>query len=211
MRRINPGNDLVLRASVAGVAPLSAVRAYYADNRHGLAAADMEQVQPQLYRALIPRSKIVEGMSYFPEASHRDGRLAIYPENGRSHPIPVLVTTDDQCPSLQHTPVLTAEPMQPRRIAAEVEDPSEIKWVHLRYRGLSQHQDYQVLNMLPNGNGNQYEATIPGLNIDPHFDLMYMFEVVDNAGNGKIYPDLAKETPYVVVKIDGMKGSGLGR
>ncbi len=211
MRRITPGNDLVLHASVGGVAPLSAVRVYYGDNRHGFAAVDMEQVQPHLYRAVIPRSKIVEGMSYFLEASDSDGRLATYPENGRSHPIPVLLTTDDQPPSLQHTPVLTAEPMHPLRIVAEVEDPSGIKWVHLRYRGLSQHQDYQVLNMLPNGNGNQYEATIPGENIDPHFDLMYMFEVMDNAGNGKIYPDLAKETPYVVVKIAGMKGSSLGR
>jgi len=41
-----------------------------------------------------------------------------------------------------------------------------------------------------------------GLDIDPHFDLMYMFQVMDNKGNGKIYPDLAKETPYVVVKVD---------
>jgi hypothetical protein len=29
-----------------------------------------------------------------------------------------------------------------------------------------------------------------------------MFQVMDNKGNGKIYPDLAKETPYVVVKVD---------
>jgi hypothetical protein len=34
---------------------------------------------------------------------------------------------------------------------------------------------------------------------------MYLFEVMDNAGNGKIYPDLTKETPYVVVKVDDGK------
>jgi dienelactone hydrolase len=30
---------------------------------------------------------------------------------------------------------------------------------------------------------------------------MYFIEVIDNRGNGKIYPDLEKETPYVVVKL----------
>ncbi len=31
--------------------------------------------------------------------------------------------------------------------------------------------------------------------------LMYLIEVMDNRGNGKIYPDLNKETPYVVVRL----------
>jgi hypothetical protein len=43
--------------------------------------------------------------------------------------------------------------------------------------GLSQYQDYQALNMLPTGNGNYYEATIPTEDIDPRFDFMYLFEV----------------------------------
>ena len=30
---------------------------------------------------------------------------------------------------------------------------------------------------------------------------MYLIEVMDNKGNGKIYPDIEKETPYVVVKL----------
>ncbi len=29
---------------------------------------------------------------------------------------------------------------------------------------------------------------------------MYFFEVMDNAGNGKMYPDLEEEAPYIVVK-----------
>ena len=56
--------------------------------------------------------------------------------------------------------------------------------------------------MLPTGNGNEYEATVPATDIDPQFDFMYLFEVMDNSGNGKIYPDIAKETPYIVVKVD---------
>jgi hypothetical protein len=84
---------------------------------------------------------------------------------------------------------------------ARVEDPSGIRWVRLRYRGLSQHQDFQILPMLPTGQNHEFEATIPAENIDPKFDLMYLFETMDVQGNGKIYPDPAKETPYIVVKV----------
>jgi hypothetical protein len=205
VRRVSPGQELVLRATVTGVAPISRVRVFYGDKRHGFSVANMERVEPQLYRAAIPQSKIVEGLSYFLEAADTAGRLATWPDGGMTHPVPVLVSSDDQPPLLRHTPVLTARPMQPLRIVAEVEDPSGIQWVRLRYRGLSQHQDFQVLPMLPTGKGNEFEATIPGENIDPKFDLMYLFEVMDNAGNGKIYPDLTKETPYVVVKVDDGK------
>ena len=75
--------------------------------------------------------------------------------------------------------------------------------------GLSQYQDYQALNMLPTGNGNYYEATIPTEDIDPRFDFMYLFEVMDNVGNGKIYPDMADETSYIVVKVNQRLGSPL--
>jgi hypothetical protein len=47
--------------------------------------------------------------------------------------------------------------------------------------------------MLPTGNTNQYEATVPGNDVDPQFDFMYVFEVMDNAGNGKIYPGIARK------------------
>ncbi len=202
VRKIAPGKDLVLSATVAGIVPVSTVGVYYGDSRHGFTKAEMERVQPQLYRAVIPASKITEGMSYFLEAEDSSGRIATYPDNGQTNAISVLVTADDQPPILHQTPLLSAEPRQPLRIVAQAEDPSGVKWVHLLYRGLSQHQDYQVLNMLPDGKANEYEATIPAENIDPRFDLMYMFQVMDNKGNGKTYPDLAKETPYVVVKVD---------
>jgi hypothetical protein len=31
---------------------------------------------------------------------------------------------------------------------------------------------------------------------------MYLIEMMDTKGRGAIYPDLSKETPYVVVKLD---------
>jgi len=32
---------------------------------------------------------------------------------------------------------------------------------------------------------------------------MYYIEAMDERGNGSIYPDLEKETPYVVVEVTG--------
>jgi hypothetical protein len=201
VRRLSPAQDLELRATVGGRSPIAAVRVVYGNDRQGYANVDMERTQPLEYRAVIPAAKIPAGCNYFIEAVDETGSAATWPPEGRSHPVPVTVTADDQPPVLHSTPVLTAQPLKPLRIVADVQDPSGIKWVRLRYRGLSQHQDFRTLPMLPTGKGNEYEAVIPARDIDPKFDLMYLFEVMDNAGNGKIYPDLDKETPYVVVNL----------
>ncbi len=201
VRRLEPGQDLKLRATVAGIAPITAVRVYYGDMHRGFTMAEMHGTGPS-YEATIPASKFPAGTSYFLEAIDSSGRTSTFPEEGSMQPVQVMVTGNDQPPTLEHTPVVSAEALHPLHITARVKDPSGIKWVHLRYRGLSQHQDFQVLNMLPAGNSDEYEATVPGRDIDPHFDFMYLFEVMDNAGNGKIYPDLAKETPYIIVNVD---------
>jgi hypothetical protein len=47
-----------------------------------------------------------------------------------------------------------------------------------------------------------YQATVPADQINPKWDFMYLIEMMDTKGRGAIYPDLSKETPYVVVKLD---------
>jgi hypothetical protein len=108
---------------------------------------------------------------------------------------------DTQPPAVRHRALVGAPAGQPLRISAEVEDPSGVKWVRLRYRAVNQHQDYSTLEMLPTGPGNRYQAEVPAAGIDPKYDFMYLIEVMDKAGNGGIYPDLEVETPYVVVKL----------
>lgn len=46
-----------------------------------------------------------------------------------------------------------------------------------------------------------YTATIPAAFIDAKWDLMYCVEVVGNNGAGRMYPDLERETPYVIVPV----------
>ena len=86
-------------------------------------------------------------------------------------------------------------------VRANVTGVNGIKWVRLRYRPVNQMFEYATLRMTPTDEKDIYEATIPVQNINPRFDLMYLIEVMDHNGNGKIYPDMNIQTPYVVVKL----------
>lgn len=58
------------------------------------------------------------------------------------------------------------------------------------------------MEMTASGAGDEYKAIVPGRDIDANWDFMYLIEVMDNNGNGAIYPDMETETPYIVVKLD---------
>ncbi len=108
---------------------------------------------------------------------------------------------DHQGPVVIHQAIAMAPASRPLRVTAQVRDPSGVKWVRLRYRSVNQQQDYRSLPMLPSGETDGYQAVIPAAHVVPAWDLMYLIEVMDNQGNGKIYPDLNKETPYVIVRL----------
>jgi hypothetical protein len=108
---------------------------------------------------------------------------------------------DHEPPSVVHQPVVTAPAGKTLVITAEVRDPSGIRWARLRYRRVNQHQDYRTLPMLPTGGNDRYRAVIPAEEVVPAWDLMYFIEAMDRQGNGRIYPDLNRETPYFVVRL----------
>ena len=98
-------------------------------------------------------------------------------------------------------PVITAPVDQPLTIRVKVSASAGIKWVRLRYRSVNQKEDYQTLNMVQTGEKDSFVATVPAESVNKKWDFMYLIEVMDNNGNGKIYPDLNKETPYIIVKL----------
>jgi hypothetical protein len=55
--------------------------------------------------------------------------------------------------------------------------------------------------MASTGEKDVYEATVPADQIDPAWDFMYFFQVMDKNSRGTIYPDVNKETPYRIVKL----------
>ena len=42
---------------------------------------------------------------------------------------------------------------------------------------------------------------IPAAEIKPTWNLVYFIETMDQGGNGRIYPDLETETPYIIVNL----------
>lgn len=114
---------------------------------------------------------------------------------------PVAATEDALAPEVIHKRVTTAAVGQPLAITAVVRDPGGVKWVRLRYRNVSQHEDYHTLPMSPSPDGDRYQATIPAGEIGPAWDLMYFLEVMDRNGNGRIHPDLDRQTPYFIVNL----------
>jgi hypothetical protein len=52
------------------------------------------------------------------------------------------------------------------------------------------------------GQKGVYQTTIPADQINPKWDMMYLIEVMDNNNKGLIYPDLNKETPYIIVNLE---------
>jgi hypothetical protein len=86
-------------------------------------------------------------------------------------------------------------------VRAKVTGENGIKWVQLRYRHVNQMLEYSTIRMTPTAEKDVYEATVPVQDINPRYDLMYFIEVMDNNNNGKIYPDMNIQTPYVIVKL----------
>jgi hypothetical protein len=109
---------------------------------------------------------------------------------------------DSEPPTIHHDKILFAPAKRDLKITAKVTDPSGIKWVRLRYRHLTQFEDYKSLEMKLDSQSGLYSATIPGDFIIPKWNLMYFIEVMDNKNNGKIYPDLEQQTPYIIVELE---------
>ena len=112
-----------------------------------------------------------------------------------------LGSGNEESPAVIHRPITNAPFGKPLSVTAEVRDPAGVKWVHLRYRGVNQRQEYQTLPMLSTGEKDHYGVVVPADKIDSKWDFMYFIEVMNTQGNGRIYPDLNRETPYVVMRL----------
>ena len=122
--------------------------------------------------------------------------------NGSLRVVRAAAKSDDNAPpTVVHKPIMSAPAGKPLTISAAASDPSGVKWVRVLYRSVNQQLDYQEMPMKQTGAENRYEAVIPADQINPKWDFMYLIEAMDTKGNGKIYPDIEKETPYVVVKL----------
>lgn len=101
----------------------------------------------------------------------------------------------------EHNRIEAAPAGKPITVRIKITAPAGVKWVRLQYRAVNQYLDFAMLPMQPTNEKDVYKATIPADKIYSNFNLMYLIEMMDNEGHGFIYPDLNKETPYVVTQL----------
>ena len=206
VRKAAPGHDVVLRATVGGLDRAPAARVCFSSDERPETCIPMQPIGPWRVEAVIPAEAVTPGLNYVLEATpsegsgEKAGQTASPPATIQR--IAIVVSDDAGPPEIHHTPITTAPPGQPLAISATVRDPSGIAWVRLRYRNVTQYEDYQTLEMVPAGKPDTYAATVPGEAVGPRHDFMYFIEAMDAAGNGTIYPDLEIDTPYVVVRLE---------
>jgi len=108
---------------------------------------------------------------------------------------------NDRLFNVNHQSVDSAPVGKPITISVKVTASAGVKWVHLLYRSVNQDVEYQTLPMQSSGEEDIYQVIVPAEQINPKWDFMYLIEVMDNNGKGKIYPDFNKETPYIFTKL----------
>ena len=96
----------------------------------------------------------------------------------------------------------SASPGQDLTIAATADCESGLNTIRLRYRHLTQFEDFESVDMTLDSTTGKYTAKIPGSFIVPEWDLMYFVEVVANNGDGRMVPDMEQEMPYVIVPVE---------
>jgi hypothetical protein len=104
-------------------------------------------------------------------------------------------------PVVEHDRVTTAPVGRPLRIVARATDPTGVPSLRLRYRHVTQFEDYATLAMQPTGRPDEYAATIPADFITPEWDLMYFIEAINGAGTGTMWPDFTREAPTIFVRL----------
>ncbi|MCD6304430.1 MAG: hypothetical protein J7M21_05655, partial [Planctomycetes bacterium] len=95
----------------------------------------------------------------------------------------------------------SATPGRELKVTAEVRSKSDVRTVRLRYRHLTQFEDYETAEMKFDAATGEYVGTIPGSFIVPEWDLMYFVEALPARGPGRKAPDLEHEMPYIIVPV----------
>ncbi len=189
--RVRPSEPLLVRATIASDSEPASVRVSAA----GGAPIPMRRIEPGMYAAQVALGGVARRVPYEIEAAGAGGARSLF--RGE-----VFVTEDESPPQVRLQAAGLARPGEPLTVSAAVSDPSGVKWVRLRYRHVTQLEDYRAAEMKFDAAAGRWVAAIPGDFIVPQWDLMYFVEALDQAGNGRSYPDLETDIPYVVVPVE---------
>ncbi len=144
-------------------------------------------------------TKLQEGLERLRELPSEDNldtdvRQRILQREARSSAAPSFSINVDR--------VASATPGRDLTVTATAEGESGPVEMRLRYRHLTQFEDYAAVEMTLDPATGKYAGTIPGSFIVPEWDLMYFVEAVAKNGGGRMVPDLEQEMPYVIVRVE---------
>ena len=201
VRRLKPSEPLTIQATILSRQEVFRVEAMVQSSGHSETVM-MNPISGGMYEATFTVPEGTVSLNYIIEATDSKRNTARFPGSGEQDPIHVTVSTDEKAPEVRLERIPKAMPGRNMKVHAMVSDPAGLKWVRLRYRHLTQFEDYQTLDMQLDPATGLYQAMIPGDFIVPGWNLMYFVEAVDALGNGCMIPDLEKEMPYVIVNVE---------
>ena len=111
------------------------------------------------------------------------------------------ISAKPQPPTAKLNPPMPAVPGRDLAISAQVTAPAGLMSVTLRYRHVTQVEDYQTAEMKLDPKTRTYVGSIPASFIDTKWNLMYFVEAIGRNGAGRMFPDLEAGAPYVIVKV----------
>ena len=100
---------------------------------------------------------------------------------------------------VKHEPVKSAPAGQNLTLKLSVESQQSVRRVCCYHRPANQSLPFQYREMMSHKPGF-YKVTIPGDQIESHWDLMVFFEVAFESGDGLRWPDWRSGPPYFVIK-----------
>jgi hypothetical protein len=197
-----PSPTVRLRATVGAGDDIAEVCVRYCYDQEPWHSRDMLPTGEWRYAVEVPLADDTKKVKYFIEATDNQGHVVTVPAGGADDAVVMTITKDDQPPQVDLRRVPAPRPGGDVKVTARVGDPSGVKSVRLCYRHLTQFEDYRTEEMRYDPQTGLWSATIPGTFVVPQWDLMYFVEALDIHGNGRMYPDMEVQMPYVIVKLD---------
>jgi len=203
VRQSQPEKAFLIQASIASPTPITEAHVWVKTQAGAMASVAMRPLGEGKYQARIAPQAGQSELAYYIEAINAAGHNKLHPyQDQQAVPIQTRITDDRQPPELKLERAKLALPFEDLHITAQATDASTVKWMRLRYRHLTQFEDYKTAGMRLDPRTGLWSGTIPGDFITPEWDLMYYVQVMDDQGNGRMYPDLETEMPYVIVPVE---------
>ena len=153
-----------------------------------------------VYTAVLPAGTLTgRRIEYVFQATDRTGHVSRLPAEREAKTFTARLTADTSPPIIAHQPITFAEPGRPITLRANVSDPDGVAVVRAYFRPLADNRPYECIEL--EKRGDEYVGTIPGEIIVPEFEFIYFLEAVDEAGNGRFFPDWITATPYIIVPV----------